>query len=57
MFYTYYHGCHSNIFFSKNFVKNYIFSNRAHFFYILFLKQELKKISGILLFIVTTETL
>jgi hypothetical protein len=44
-------------FFSKIFVKYDHFSNQAHFFILLFLAQELKKISAILLFIVTTETL
>ena len=33
MFYTYYHGCHGNIFFSKNYENC---SNQAHFFYITF---------------------
>ena len=44
-------------FFPNFFVKYEHFSNRTHFFLLLFLKQEFFKISGILLFIATTETL
>ena len=42
MFYTYYHGCHGNIFVPNNLCKKKIFQIKPIFF-ILFLKQECKK--------------
>ena len=42
MFYTYYHGCHGNIFVPNNLCKKKNFQIKPIFF-ILFLKQECKK--------------
>jgi hypothetical protein len=43
MFYTYYHGCHGNIFFFQKFGEKWKLFKSSPFFFILFLKRECKK--------------
>ena len=55
MFYTYYHGCHGNIFFPK-FLWKWKFFKSSPFFLLSFLKQEWKKKSYTHIIMVAMET-